>query len=501
MKKILLISAGILGLLSGMLLQADTTYVSGNITTNIVWDTTGSPYVVTSALTVDTLVTLKIDPGVTVISSADITINGTLNAIGTVNDSIIITGNTTNYGWGVITISPAAKCSLKYCRIEHAKTAVYNQSDDSVYVGYCAIQDNLGQTSLLSGIKNSGTIIITNNSVCDNWTSYAGIVNAGHAFITNNIISGNADHFEAGGGIWNWDMGEAIITGNTMSNNGCGIHNVGKATIMNNNITSDGGNGSGGIINGGPATIIGNNVSHNYGGGICNSHDSVVIAHNFISYNDCNMWHKGNNIENTGSRVTIKNNTIIDDGLSYDTTHPSIYNSGYDVVICSTNIYAKYCAIYNDSTDSVDARYNYWGTNDTNIIDAKIRDFYDDSSKGIVYYKPFISDSLIAIEEPSSQNWSEATSRLGGPKLSISQNPFSKSTVISYTVGEVSQPRYVSLAIYDLTGRLIKTLANGEKPAGTYSTTLNAKDLKTGIYFVRLTAGTFKETRKLVLMK
>ncbi|MFA5033146.1 MAG: kelch repeat-containing protein [bacterium] len=85
--------------------------------------------------------------------------------------------------------------------------------------------------------------------------------------------------------------------------------------------------------------------------------------------------------------------------------------------------------------------------------------------------------------------------------LQILKNPFSKSTVITYFVGEVSQPRYVSLAIYDLSGRCLKTLVKGEKKAGNYSINLNAKDLKTGIYFVKLTAGNYSVTEKMILLK
>ncbi|MDD5529001.1 MAG: FG-GAP-like repeat-containing protein [bacterium] len=100
--------------------------------------------------------------------------------------------------------------------------------------------------------------------------------------------------------------------------------------------------------------------------------------------------------------------------------------------------------------------------------------------------------------------------------LSISKNPFSKSTVITYFNSSSVIPakagiHFVSLNLYDLTGRLIKTLANGEKPAGSYSTTLSANELKTGIYFVKLTSvchpersegsNTISTTKKLVLMK
>ncbi|MFA5031388.1 MAG: T9SS type A sorting domain-containing protein [bacterium] len=82
--------------------------------------------------------------------------------------------------------------------------------------------------------------------------------------------------------------------------------------------------------------------------------------------------------------------------------------------------------------------------------------------------------------------------------LQISKNPFIKSTVISYSIPATSK---VSLALYDVSGRCAKTLVNGEKEAGRYTINLNAKDLKTGVYFVRLTAGHYKEIKKLILMR
>ncbi|MDD2889105.1 MAG: T9SS type A sorting domain-containing protein [bacterium] len=88
-----------------------------------------------------------------------------------------------------------------------------------------------------------------------------------------------------------------------------------------------------------------------------------------------------------------------------------------------------------------------------------------------------------------------------GSKLKIEQNPFSKSTTISYAVGEVSQPRYVSLSLYDIAGKCVKTLVNEQKPAGTYNINLNANELKTGIYFLTLSTDTFETTKKLILIK
>jgi hypothetical protein len=101
-----------------------------------------------------------------------------------------------------------------------------------------------------------------------------------------------------------------------------------------------------------------------------------------------------------------------------------------------------------------------------------------------------------------------AERKLQNVKLKIGQTPFSRSTVVSYTVGgdspslrEISQSRYVSLKIYDLSGCCIKTLVDGQKPAGAYNINLNANELKTGIYFVQLNIDTFKTTKKIILMR
>jgi len=60
---------------------------------------------------------------------------------------------------------------------------------------------------------------------------------------------------------------------------------------------------------------------------------------------------------------------------------------------------------------------------------------------------------------------------------------------------------FVSLKVYDLLGRKVATLVNEQKPAGTYTLQWNAANMPSGVYFYRLQAGTFTETRKLILMK
>ncbi len=84
---------------------------------------------------------------------------------------------------------------------------------------------------------------------------------------------------------------------------------------------------------------------------------------------------------------------------------------------------------------------------------------------------------------------------------SLSQNypnPFNPSTKIRFSITKSS---FVILKVYDVLGREIKTLVDEEKSAGIYEATFNASTLPSGVYIYRLQAGTFIETKKMVLIK
>ena len=77
-------------------------------------------------------------------------------------------------------------------------------------------------------------------------------------------------------------------------------------------------------------------------------------------------------------------------------------------------------------------------------------------------------------------------------------NPFNPSTIISWQ-SQVSS--WQTLKIYDVLGNEIATLVNEEKPASEYEVEFNSISLPSGIYFYRLQAGEFVETKKMVLLK
>ena len=86
-------------------------------------------------------------------------------------------------------------------------------------------------------------------------------------------------------------------------------------------------------------------------------------------------------------------------------------------------------------------------------------------------------------------------------KFSLFQNypnPFNPSTKIKY---QNANAEFVVLKVYDVLGREIATLVNEEKPIGTYEITWYAEQLPSGIYFYRLQADSFLETKKMILLK
>jgi CubicO group peptidase (beta-lactamase class C family) len=77
-------------------------------------------------------------------------------------------------------------------------------------------------------------------------------------------------------------------------------------------------------------------------------------------------------------------------------------------------------------------------------------------------------------------------------------NPFNPNTKINFSIPKQSS---VLIKVFDILGNEVETLINEEKRTGTYEITWNAEKLPSGVYFYRLQAGNYVETKKLVLLK
>jgi len=95
-----------------------------------------------------------------------------------------------------------------------------------------------------------------------------------------------------------------------------------------------------------------------------------------------------------------------------------------------------------------------------------------------------------------------------GPALrnSLAQNypnPFNPQTTIAFSIAERTR---VHLAVYNVNGALVRTLANDTRPAGVYQLDWDGRNdngvgAASGVYFYKLTAGSFTQTKKMVLLK
>jgi hypothetical protein len=77
-------------------------------------------------------------------------------------------------------------------------------------------------------------------------------------------------------------------------------------------------------------------------------------------------------------------------------------------------------------------------------------------------------------------------------------NPFNPTTKIKFGLAKNS---FVSLKIFDILGREIKSLVNTQMTAGEYIVDFNGSELPSGAYFYRLETNNFTETKKLILLK
>ena len=192
-----------------------------------------------------------------------------------------------------------------------------------------------------------------------------------------------------------------------------------------------------------------------------------------------------------GLSVAALNDTTL--GLSWEPRIPG----GFD-----------YYAIYSDTTEGfVPDIANFIGT-----VEASAEGFEHSPVSGCRYYRVNIID-----DSGYAGGYSNVAGACieGGttdspdiPSLAnhLSQNypnPFNGTTTIAWSL---AAPARVSLKIYDTAGRLVRTLESGKMDAGSHVSVWNGKDdssrgVASGVYFMRLVAGDYRQTRKIVYLR
>jgi hypothetical protein len=77
-------------------------------------------------------------------------------------------------------------------------------------------------------------------------------------------------------------------------------------------------------------------------------------------------------------------------------------------------------------------------------------------------------------------------------------NPFNPTTKIQFTIVD---RQLTIVKVYDVLGRDVKTLVNEVKPPGSYTVQFDGSGLSSGLYFYRLQAGDFVQTKKMLVVK
>lgn len=77
-------------------------------------------------------------------------------------------------------------------------------------------------------------------------------------------------------------------------------------------------------------------------------------------------------------------------------------------------------------------------------------------------------------------------------------NPFNPETMISY---DLQSEQFMSLKVYDMTGKEVADLVNKIQPAGSYRIKFNAGNISSGVYYMRMEAGDFRDVKKMVVIR
>jgi hypothetical protein len=131
-----------------------------------------------------------------------------------------------------------------------------------------------------------------------------------------------------------------------------------------------------------------------------------------------------------------------------------------------------------------------------NQVDAMYADhgFYSDYNRKTLNFFNSLLRGATRVESRDAET--------GPPKgFALSQNypnPFNPNTVISF---QLSVNSHVTLKVFDLSGREVATLVNGDLAAGDHAVTFKAGDLPGGVYFYQIKTASFAQTRKAVLIK
>ncbi len=373
---------------------------------------------------------------------------------------------------------------LEYCIIQYAGGASVSDNgalrldDAHPFINYCTITDNSASgihgynltgslkisnsvirnnTSSDSGggicISSDGTTLISGNTISKNYASSGGGISNAYctAIISNNTITNNTAESGSGGGIESGFGGysESPMTNNIVMNNtanygnggGIYIYNGGASGTISENIISNNtslGNGGGITFSGNPPilnNVIADNVTSSEAGGICDWGYESLILNNHIVRNTA--------YDDAGIYCDFANNSIKFNTIAYNknTDYLNTFNRTIYItdnpILNNNNIFnnSAFYEMYNGNdqgTPNVVATNNWWGTANDADIQAKIYDWFDDYTLGIVNYSPYLAtpDTIAPVSPPANVT----KTNIGGGQVKITWNKNPEPDVAGYRV-------------------------------------------------------------------
>jgi hypothetical protein len=377
------------------------TNVSGTYSTNTNWSLSGSPYTVVGDILVPSGVTFSIDPGVTVNFSGDyqILIKGTAIANGTTLSPITFTGTVAGKAMLLFRSTNLSNSQLSYLKFTGPKYA-FQLEDESE-----SSQSTIKATGVLtaSNVELNNTAVQTKgyattaSMVINNATVSSSLIKGVYPFsekitINNSTISGstvNSDSYNAGIILKN-----SVVTSTHFPIGCCGAN----MEIVSSNISSSFfENGSGSPVTG-PLKITGSLLTNTnvvlpaarvemtgttlsypanyglyFGNGSINS--STISGSGATGQGIIITGYNGYSI---GNDVVIKNSNINQNNIGIT------INGANTVTVDSCHFSNTTYNIQNLSTKNITAKNNWWGTADSTGTAAKIYDYYDNATYGIV---------------------------------------------------------------------------------------------------------------------
>lgn len=338
-------------------------------------------------------------------------------------------------------------------------------------------------------------------SIYENWivNNEVGIVIAPYQYvpfpiIDNNIIENNTT---VGINVGSTLKGPTIpiISHNIIRSNGKGtvLINIGSIypnypKIFNNLIVENKGLGIAiSATMNTDATIVNNTIALNSGYGI------GIPGGSTITITDCIIWSNQDDLyfaKFSTTTITVRNSNIKDGdykGTNGNISLDPLFTKGSQEKYYLSQTAAGQSQLspcVNSGSQSVD----YSGLKSmTTRTDEVPDDGQVDMGYHYIVSKPTSveSEEVVAVPETFelSQNY---------------PNPFNPSTTIKFTIPKSSQ---VKLVVYDILGREIDVLVNKELVSGIYEVMFSQKDLPSGIYFYKIQAGEYSETKKMFLLK